>query len=151
MTPAVDLDQAAGQISGSGSGYAIANTGQTGLLPLVYALKQAHVETTEKAFDADGKHFGAGSLLITQADEPSLAATLRKLSLDAPRLSAGPSVAAHPVPAPRIAFMHTCLGTQTEGWWRLAFDKAGIPFSYISTQAAAEGNLRRKYAVILFA
>jgi hypothetical protein len=48
--------------------------------------------------------------------------------------------------------MHTWLGTQTEGWWRLAFDKAGIPFSYISTQTAAtEDDLRGKYDVIIFA
>jgi hypothetical protein len=151
-TPVVDFDQASGKISGSGSIYAIANTGQTSLLPLVYALKQGHVETAEKAFDAEGKHFGAGSLLITRADESSLAAMLRKLSLDAARLSAAPSVATHPAPAPRIAFMHTWLGTQTEGWWRLAFDKAGVPFAYISTQtAASEGDLRGKYDVIVFA
>jgi len=154
MTPVVDFEQASGKISGSGSRsiYAIANTGQTSLLPLIYALKQAHVETTEKAFDLDGKHFAAGSLVITQADEATLAAILRKLSLDATRLSAAPSVATHPAPAPRIAFMHTWLATQTEGWWRLAFDRAGIPFSYISTQtAASEGDLRGKYDVIVFA
>ncbi len=62
MTPVTDFDQAAGKISGSGSIYAIANTGQTSLLPLVYTLKQAHIETDEKASDADGKHFAAGSL-----------------------------------------------------------------------------------------
>ena len=152
MTPVTDFDHDAGKINGSGAIFAIANTGQTSLLPLVYTLKQAHVETAEKAFDAESKHFGAGSLLITQIDEQTLAATLRKLSLDATRLSASPSVATHPVPAPRIAFMHTWLGTQTEGWWRLAFDKAGIPFSYISTQtAASEGDLRSKYDVIIFA
>jgi hypothetical protein len=164
MTLATDFDQVSGKISGSVSGsvsgsgliYAIANTGQTSLLPLVYVLKetlkQAHVETTEKAFDADGKHFAAGSLLITQAEDHALAAALGKLSLDAIRLSAAPSVATHPAPAPRIAFMHTWLGTQTEGWWRLAFDKAGVPFSYISTQtAASEGDLRGKYDVIVFA
>jgi Zinc carboxypeptidase len=152
MTPVTDLDQASGKVSGSGTIYAIANTGQTSLLPLVYALKQAHVETTEKAFDSDGKHFGAGSLIITQADDQAIASALRKLSLDATRLNAAPSVATHPAAAPRIAFMHTWLGTQTEGWWRLAFDKAGIPFSYISTQtAAAEGDLRSKYDVIIFA
>jgi len=152
MTPVADFDQASGKISGSGSIYAIADTGQTSVLSLVYALKQAHVETTEKAFDADGQHFAAGSLLITQTDEQTLAATLHKLSLDAVRLSTMPSVAMHAAPVPRIAFMHTWLGTQTEGWWRLAFDKAGIPFSYISTQTAgSEGNLRGKYDVIIFA
>ena len=152
MTMIVDFDQAAGKINGSGSIYAIANTGQTSLLPLVYALKGAHVETTEKAFDAEGKHFAAGSLLISQTDEQTIVPTLRKLSLDATRLGAGPIVATHPAPAPRVAFMHTWLGTQTEGWWRLAFDKAGIPFSYISTQTVgAESDLRSKYDVIIFA
>jgi hypothetical protein len=152
MTSATDFAQAAGKIDGSGSIYAIANTGQTSLLPLVYTLKQAHIETTEKAFDADGRHFAAGSLLITQAGEQALTDSLRKLSLDATRLSVAPSVTTHPAAAPRIAFMHTWLGTQTEGWWRLAFDKAGIPFSYVSTQTvASEGDLRGKYDVIIFA
>ena len=156
MTPANDLTQTAGKISSSGQGsgsiYAIANTGQTSLLPLVYMLKLAHIETTEKAFDADGKHFAAGTLLVTQIDERAFTEALHKLSLDATRLSAAPSVATHPAPAPRIAFMHTWLGTQTEGWWRLAFDKAGIPFSYMSTQtAASDDDLRGKYDVIIFA
>jgi hypothetical protein len=115
-------------------------------------LKQSHVETVEKAFDADGKRFSAGTLLVTQTDEQALTETLRKLSLDAIRLSVAPSVATHPVPAPRIAFMHTWLSTQTEGWWRLAFDKAAIPFSYVSTQTvASEDDLRGKYDVIIFA
>ena len=152
MAMVVEFDRAGGKVSGSGSIYAIANTGQTSLLPMVYALKGAHVETAEKAFEAEGKHFAAGSLLISQADEQSITQTLQKLSLDATRLNAMPTVATHPAPAPRIAFMHTWLGTQTEGWWRLAFDKAGVPFSYISTQtAAAESDLRSKYDVIIFA
>ena len=28
---------------------------------------------------------------------------------------------------PRIAIMHTWLSTQTEGWWRMALDKLGVP------------------------
>ena len=48
--------------------------------------------------------------------------------------------------------MHTWLATQTEGWWRYAFDAAGVPFDYISTQTAAkEDDLRAKYDVIVFA
>ncbi|TPG50122.1 hypothetical protein EAH75_01075 [Rhodanobacter glycinis] len=52
---------------------------------------------------------------------------------------------------PRIAMMHTWLGTQTEGWWRMALDKLQVPYDYISTQDVAKaGNLRAKYDVILF-
>jgi hypothetical protein len=48
--------------------------------------------------------------------------------------------------------MHTWLATQTEGWWRYAFDTAGVPYDYISTQTAAkQDDLRSKYDVIVFA
>ncbi|WP_426689656.1 M14 family zinc carboxypeptidase [Rhodanobacter ginsengiterrae] len=53
---------------------------------------------------------------------------------------------------PRIALMHSWLGTQTEGWWRIALDNLHIPYDYINTQDVAKGgNLRAKYDVILFA
>ena len=48
--------------------------------------------------------------------------------------------------------MHTWLSTQDEGWWRLALDELGVPYSYISTQdAAKDDDLRKKYDVIIFA
>ena len=152
MTPVRDLDSAAGKMSGAGSVYAIANTGQTSLLALIYQLKGARVEVAEKSFEAEGKHFAPGSLLITQADEQVFGAAIHKLALDAIRLSTTPSVSTHVASAPRVAFMHSWLGTQTEGWWRLAFDKVGVPYTYISTQtAASESDLRSKYDVIVFA
>ena len=151
MTPLDDPAALAGKISGSGTVLAVANTGQVSLLSLAYKLKGATIQVAEKAFDADGKHFAAGSLLISAAPD-NATGILHDLSLDASRLGAAPSVAVHAVTAPRIAFMHTWLGTQTEGWWRYAFDTAGVPYDYISTQTvAAEENLRVKYDVIVFA
>jgi hypothetical protein len=152
MTPLNDPATLAGKLEGIGSVIAIANTGQVSLLPLVYKLKDAKIEVTEKPFDANGKHFAAGSLLINGAAQDRIAAVLRDLSLDASELSAEPLVSTHAVKAPRIAFMHTWLATQTEGWWRYAFDHAGVPFDYMSTQTVAkEDDLRSKYDVIVFA
>ena len=152
MTPMTDLTGAAGKVSGTGSVYAIANTGQTSLLALMYQLKSAHVDAVDAAFDAEGKHFGPGSLLVTQVDDAAMTPALGKLSLDAVKLGTAPSVATHAVTAPRIAFMHSWLATQTEGWWRQAFDKLDIPYTYISTQTArTDANLRAKYDVIVFA
>jgi len=152
MTPLDDPAVLAGKVSGTGSVLAIANTAQVSLLPLVYKLKGANVQVADRAFDADGKHYAAGSLLISGADDSQVTPLLHDLSLDASHLAAAPSVPTHAATAPRIAFMHTWLATQTEGWWRYAFDAAGVPYDYINTQTAAgASDLRSKYDVIIFA
>jgi len=152
MTAFDDPASLAGKISGAGSVLAIANTAQVSLLPLVYKLKGAGVQVVDKAFDADGKHYPAGSLLITGTDDAQITPMLHDLSLDAAHLAAAPTVPAHAATAPRVAFMHTWLATQTEGWWRYAFDTAGVPYDYINTQTVAgEADLRSKYDVIIFA
>jgi hypothetical protein len=152
MSRVDDVASLSGKISGTGSVIAIANTGQSSLLALMYKLKDAHVAVAEKDFEANGKHFGAGSLLISAAPDATLTPALQALSLDASRLAAAPSVPTHPAVAPRIAFMHTWQETQTEGWWRYEFDHVGVPYGYISTQTVAgEEDLRNKYDVIVFA
>ena len=152
MTRLEDPASLAGKISGSGGVLVVANTGQVSLLPLVYKLKGATIHVADKSFDADGKHYAAGSLLITNAPAEQVGGILHDLSLDATRLASTPSVPSHAVTPPRVAFMHTWLGTQTEGWWRYAFDTAGVPFDYISTQTVAnQGDLSSKYDVIVFA
>ncbi|MFQ6047027.1 MAG: hypothetical protein ACE5PT_11840, partial [Gemmatimonadales bacterium] len=75
----------------------------------------------------------------------------RELGLQAYALSDPPEVPTHPVRAARVAILHTWLSTQTEGWWRQAFDFLEIPYDYISVQdVAATSNLNRKYDVIVF-
>jgi hypothetical protein len=62
-----------------------------------------------------------------------------------------PDVPTHPVRAARVAVLHTWLGTQTEGWWRLAFDRLEIPYDYISTQDVARTtDLNARWDVIVF-
>src|ERR1035438_7260391 len=153
MKPVDDPAALISKPAGSGAVLAIANTGQTTLLALVYKLKSSttqaqNIQITEKPFDAGETHFPAGSLLISGATEDQLAGALHDLSLNAVRLSVTPMAPAHAVAAPRIAFMHTWLDTQTEGWWRYAFDAAGVPYDYISTQTVAgEQDLRAKYRI----
>ncbi len=135
-----------------GALYAVNNSDQIGLLALAFAVRPAQVAITEEAFDSEGHHFNAGSLLINTSDGTRLRAALAQLDLRVHVLTAQPNVRAHTAATPRIAFMHTWLYTQTEGWWRQAFDKLKVPYTYISTQTAArEEDLRSKYDVIIFA
>jgi hypothetical protein len=152
MSPLTDPTTSVGKATGSGGVFAIANSAQSSLLGLVYKVKPEHVAVSEKAFDADGKHFSAGTLLIRDVSEDTLMPALKDAQLDAVRLAAMPDVATHAAAAPRVAFMHSWQATQTEGWWRYAFDKAGIPYAYMSTQTlGSESDLRAKYDVIIFA
>ena len=152
MSPLTDPASLAGKLDGSGSLVAVANTGQPSLLALVYKLKGANLQVAEKPFDAGEKHFNAGSLLISGVSDDQLKSALHDLALNGAQLSVTPMIPTRAVTAPRVAIMHTWIATQTEGWWRYAFDSEGVPFTYISTQTAAkEDDLRSKYDVIVFA
>jgi len=152
MKPVTDPLAVAGKLEGAGTVTAVNNSAQVSLLSLVYQLKGAKIEVAEKPFDAAGKHFNAGSLLVSGASDDALSTALHALALDGVRVAAAPQVATHAAPAPRIAMMHTWLATQTEGWWRYAFDAEGVPFDTISTQTAAKtDDLRARYDVIIFA
>ncbi|HUB29354.1 MAG TPA: M14 family zinc carboxypeptidase [Terracidiphilus sp.] len=152
MSPLTDPASLAGKLDGSGSLVAVANTGQPSLLALVYKLKGANLQVAEKPFDAGEKHFNAGSLLISGVSDDQLKSALHDLALNGLQLSVTPMIPTRAVTAPRVAIMHTWIATQTEGWWRYAFDSEGVPFTYISTQTAAkEDDLRSKYDVIVFA
>ena len=142
---------APGGVHGDGAIYVIDNHADIALITLRYVFKGADIAVAEKAFDANGRHFNAGALIVRGMSGKSFADTLVELGLDAYAISAAPDVTTHRLSAPRIALMHTWLDTQTEGWWRMALDKLKVPYTYINTQTVArEDDLRRKYDVILF-
>ena len=153
MSPVNDLSQVEAPDSGAGPIYVVNNSAEVSLASLVYALSgSADMSVSEEGFESGGQKFGPGSLIIARADASKLKPLLRQFDLAAVSIASQPSVKIHPAAVPRVAFMHTWLFTQTEGWWRLAFDKLHVPFTYISTQTVAkDGDLRSKFDVIVFA
>ncbi len=157
MTRNVDPDTyAPSRLSTPDNNFLFKNTGQISLLALAYAFPKAKITILDEAFPSFGTTFAPGSMIVSGvgASDPQFELTLNKLGLSPEgSLPAMPTVKSHTLDhLPRIAMMHTWLATQTEGWWREAFDSLGIPYTYINTQtAAAEADLRSKYDVILFA
>ncbi|MBS1700807.1 MAG: hypothetical protein JST12_04035 [Armatimonadetes bacterium] len=50
----------------------------------------------------------------------------------------------------RIAIVHTWQSTQNDGWFRMAFDAAGVPYTYLPVQALRDtADLKSKYDVII--
>ncbi len=146
---------APGGVSSSASAatlFAVNHNADNGLVTLRYVLKDADVQVAEEPFEAEGTKFNRGSFLISKVDAANLNKITTELGLKAYGLSTVPGVKTHPARAARVALMHTWQSTQTEGWWRYAFDTVRLPFAYISTQdVAREPNLRSKYNVIIFA
>jgi hypothetical protein len=151
MTRVAGELRAPGGLSGSGQVVAINHNGDNALVTLRYRLQNADIQAAEEPFEAAGRKFNRGTFLIRGVASADLDKVTSELGLSAYALSGAPSVKTHPVRAARVAILHTWLGTQTEGWWRQAFDFLQIPYDYISVQdVAATPNLNAKWDVILF-
>jgi len=143
--------RAPGGVKGDGTVFAINNNAEPALATLRYRLKDATIEAVEEPFERGGKKFSRGSFLIRNAGRTDVDRAAVDLGLQVVALASTPSVKTHPTRAARVAFVHTWLSTQTEGWWRLALDELKVPYDYISTQKIAKiDDLNAKYDVILF-
>ena len=141
----------AGGVQGEGTVFVINNNAEPTLATLRYKLRDASMEAAEEPFESGGRKFNRGSLIIRKITRSDFERAASETGLRVVALSAAPSVKTHPVRAARVAFVHTWLSTQTEGWWRLALDNLKIPYDYISTQTVAKlDDLNAKYDVILF-
>ena len=144
--------KATGAVNGTGSVYLVNHNADNALVTLRYRLKDATVDAAEEPFQAAGRKFNRGSFIISKVALPELRQAAADLGLQVYATATAPAVKTHPLRAPRIALMHTWLSTQDEGWWRLALDQMGVPYSYISTQdVAKDDDLKEKYDVIIFA
>ncbi len=142
---------APGGVNGSGSVFAIANNGDNQLATLRYKFRDADFKVAEDTFSGAGRSFARGSYVVRGISRDDLDKAAKALGISVYALSAEPNVKTHALRAPRVAILHAWHGTQTEGWWRLAFDKQQVPYDYISTQDVAKiADLNAKYDVIVF-
>ena len=137
--------------AGTGSVFLVNHNADIALATLRYKFKDASFEAAEEPFEAAGKKFSRGSFVITNASAGDLQKAATDLGLHITAVASAPSVKTHPTRAPRVAIVHTWATTQTEGWWRQAFDNAQIPFTYINTQRVAkDDNLNAAFDAIIF-
>ena len=140
-----------GGVTGTGSTFLINHNGDNALITLRYKLKDADFQIAEEPFDANGQHYSRGSFIVTGVSQSALDAAAKSLGVKVAAVASAPTVKTHPGRAPRVAILHTWNGTQTEGWWRQAFDLDQVPYEYISVQdVVANDHLNAKYDVIVF-
>jgi hypothetical protein len=138
--------------------YIIQANAEPNLASLRYRLKDTKIFAAEESFEAADQKFAAGSFLIpldndnNHSDlEARLQQDARELGIEVVSAAVMPTVARHELSVPRIALLHTWTSTQNEGWFRLALEETGVPYTYISdTVVRTTPNLREKFDVILF-
>jgi len=146
---------APGGVDGAGDVFLINHNADSALVTLRYRFPNASFKSAEEAFEAAGHKFNRGSFTISNLPAADLGKAAADLGVQVYAVPAAPVVKTHPLRAARIAFMHTWLSTQSDGWWRLEFDRLKIPYDYISTQTVAAmpsgpDGLRSKYDAIVF-
>ncbi len=143
-----------GGVQGTGgAAYAIPATADNSLAQLRYRLTGMQMLAAEDAFNAAGQRFSAGSFIIPASGGTGikLLPVLQDLGITAYALIDMPKVPTHELASARIALVHNWSNTQDEGWYRLAFDTLGIPYSYISDlDIGNTPDLKSRYDVIVF-
>jgi hypothetical protein len=157
MTLINGMAKITGGVVGAGKvGYVINHTAESALAQLRFRLKDVKMSAAEDTFKIGERAFNAGSFIIKGEGNPGdLEARLRKevteLGLTAQAVDKLPEIAQHALAVPRIALVHTWTNTQNEGWYRVEFDRLGIPYDYISDQVIGKTpNLRDKWDVIIW-
>ncbi len=143
--------QSPGGVNGTGGTFLINHNADSALITLRYRFPKASFDAAEEPFEADGRKYNRGSFIVKNVDAAELAKAGTELGVPAYAVASAPSVKTHPLRAARVAIMHTWNNTQAEGWWRLEFDRLGVPYEYINVQTPAKiSDLRSKYDVIVF-
>jgi hypothetical protein len=146
-----------GELAGrkGAAAFLVAHRGEAELAALRFRLGGVRIRAAEKGFMAGEGRYLAGSFIIERKGNPSdletrMERALAPLGLTATGVSKTPDVPTHDVALPRLALVHSWFYTQEDGWFRLAFEDLGIPYSYISLQDLRDtADLRAKYDVII--
>jgi hypothetical protein len=150
MTQVTGKITAPSGVVGTGSVFVINHNADNALATLRYQFKDADFQAAEEPFDAVGQKFNRGSFVITGIAQDVLDRASKELGLKVYAVGAAPSVKMHPLRAARVALVHNWNNTQTEGWWRMGFDFAKIPYDYISYQDLTNNkNINAKYDVLV--
>jgi hypothetical protein len=129
----------------------VEHTGDNNLVTFRYKLKDVKMSAAEEDFDAAGKKFRAGAIIIPNANASQVEPLLKELGLSGYAMASAPTVASHDLDIPRILYLHSWSRTQDEGWVRAALETYGVPFTYMGDkEVATMSDLRSKYDVIIY-
>jgi hypothetical protein len=142
---------APGGITGSGNTVVVEHTGDNNLVSFRYRFKDVKMSAAEEDFEAGGKRFRAGAIIIPGANAAQLEPVLKELGLSAWAMASAPNVPTHDLDIPRILYLHSWSRTQDEGWVRAALETYGVPFTYMADkELAGMTDIKSRFDVVIY-
>jgi len=153
MTPLAEdvvVRGAVADLGGRGAVLVPATT-ESNLIVFRYRLRDVRMFASEDTFTLADRSFPAGTVIVPLGGdlERRVRAAVESLGLRAVAVARVPGVARHELDLPRIGLMHSWTNTQNEGWVRYAFDRLGIPYTYLSTQELRDSALLAQVDVLV--
>jgi hypothetical protein len=126
-------------------------TTESNLIVLRYRLRDVRMFAAEDTFTVADQSFPTGTVIVPLGRdlERRVRSAVESLGLRAVAVAQVPGVARHELDLPRIGLVHSWLNTQNEGWVRYAFDRLGIPYTYLSTQELRDSVLLARLDVLV--
>jgi hypothetical protein len=149
MAPVTGAIRAAGGITGTGPVLIVDHTGDNLLATFRFRFPNVKMQAAQAEFDAAGRKFGAGALIIPSANRAEIEPALVEYGLSGFAVAAAPTVKTHDLDVPRIGYIHSWGNTQDEGWVRAALDYYKIPYTYFGENEVSKRNLS-EFNVILW-
>ena len=138
-----------GTVAGTGGALIVPHLGDWRSAVLPWKTGRARVSVADTAFMAEGKRWERGTFVVEGADA-TVRDAVAALGLAATAVATAPSVRRHAVAAPRVALVHSWIETQNEGWVRYAFDRMGVPFTYLADQKLDQAGLLERFDVVVY-
>ena len=149
MSPLAADASVRGTVAGAGDVLLVPHLGDWRSAVLPWKTGRARVSVADTAFSAAGKSWDRGTFVIESADAAARE-VVASLGMGATAVGSAPNVRRHAVAPPRVALVHSWIETQNEGWVRYAFDRMGIPFTYLADQKLDQPGVLDRYDVVVF-
>ncbi|MFN2397188.1 MAG: M14 family zinc carboxypeptidase [Gemmatimonadaceae bacterium] len=149
MTPLTADATVEGKIAGSGAVLVVKHLGDWRSAVLPWKAAPARVSVADTAFALEGVSYPPGTFIIEEGRAGHAREAVQSLGLQAVAVAAV-QVRRRAIALPRIALMHSWLETQNEGWVRYAFDRMGVPYTYISDQLLKRPASLDRFDVVVF-
>jgi len=138
-----------GKVEGSGRYYLICPKVNNSYKALNRILKnKGKVMRTQDSFEAEGKSYPAGTIIVRSVSELFMDSLAKELFLNIGKANEIP-VKTYNIKAPRIALYKSWVANMDEGWTRWLLERYEFPFKNIFDADIRAGDIAKKYDVLI--